>query len=140
MDRDPRERVISVAYYALVPSDKLQLRPSTDADAVGWFDMNDLPELAFDHQEIVDLAHQRLISKLDYSTLAFQFMPREFTLGELQAVYEIILQEQLDKRNFRKSMLALGDIVETGKMKRDGPHRPARLYRLKNPKKVKFLK
>ncbi len=140
VDRDPRERVISVAYYALVPSDKLQLRPSTDADAVGWFDMNDLPELAFDHQEIVDLAHQRLISKLDYSTLAFQFMPREFTLGELQAVYEIILQEQLDKRNFRKSMLALGDIVETGKMKRDGPHRPARLYRLKNPKKVKFLK
>ncbi len=138
--RDPRERVITVAYYALVPSDQLQLQPSTDADAVGWFDLNDLPELAFDHKRIVDMAHRRLVSKLDYSTIAFQFLPGKFTLGELQSVYEIILQEKQDKRNFRKSMLALGDIMETGKLKKDGPHRPAMLYRLKNPKKVKFLK
>lgn len=140
VQRDPRERVITVAYYALVPSGKLVLRAASDADAVGWFAMEDLPGLAFDHADIVGLAHQRLVAKLDYSTIAFQFMPREFTLKELQDVYETILQQEIDKRNFRKSILALGGIIDTGREKRDGPHRPARLYRLKHPGKVEFIK
>jgi 8-oxo-dGTP diphosphatase len=139
-DRDPRERVITVAYYALVPSDKLQLRAATDAEAVGWFSMDELPSLAFDHAEIVNMAHQRLVAKLDYSTIAFAFMPEKFTLSELQEVYEIILQQEMDKRNFRKWVLALEQIEETTEERRGGIHRPARLYRVKQPGKVEIIK
>lgn len=139
-DRDPRERVITVAYYALIPSDKLQLRAATDAEAVGWFGMDELPDLAFDHPEIIAIAHQRLVAKLDYSTIAFQFLGRDFTLSELQSVYEIILREELDKRNFRKWALALEQIEETGRERRDGAHRPAKLYRLKEPGTVAIIK
>ena len=139
-DRDPRERVITVAYYALIPSDKLQLRAATDAEAVGWFGMDELPDLAFDHPDIIAMAHQRLVAKLDYSTIAFQFLGRDFTLSELQSVYEIILREELDKRNFRKWALALEQIEETGRERRDGAHRPAKLYRLKEPGTVAIIK
>lgn len=138
--RDPRERVISVAYYALVPSDRMVLRAATDAEAVGWFALDELPPLAFDHTQILELAHQRLAAKLDYSTIAFQFMAGEFTLSELQEVYEIILREQVDKRNFRKWVLALEQIEETGEERRDGAHRPARLYRARYRDKVEFIK
>jgi 8-oxo-dGTP diphosphatase len=139
-DRDPRERVITVAYYALIPSDKLQLRAATDAEAVGWFGMDELPDLAFDHPDIIAMAHRRLVAKLDYSTIAFQFLGRDFTLSELQSVYEIILREELDKRNFRKWALALEQIEETGRERRDGAHRPAKLYRLKEPGTVAIIK
>ena len=138
--RDPRERVITVAYYALIPSERLQLRAATDAEAVGWFGMDELPELAFDHTDIIAMAHQRLVAKLDYSTIAFQFLGAEFTLSELQSVYEIILREALDKRNFRKWALALDQIEETGRERRDGAHRPAKLYRLKEPGTVAIIK
>lgn len=140
VDRDPRERVITVAYYALIASDQMVLQAATDAEAVGWFAMDDLPALAFDHQQIVDKAHERLVAKLDYSTIAFQFLPREFTLRELQDVYEIILREEMDRRNFRKWALALDQIEETGEMRCDGPHRPAKLYRVINPGKVEIIK
>ena len=106
-DRDPRERVITVAYFALIPSDAIELRAATDAEGVGWFGIHELPELAFDHDEILEMARRRLVAKLDYSTIAFQFMPGEFTLSELQSVYELILGEAVDKRNFRKRILAL---------------------------------
>ena len=102
--------------------------------------MDDLPKLAFDHNKIVQKAKQRLVAKLDYSTLAFQFMPKEFTLTELQEVYETILEEEVDKRNFRKWVLALESIEETDKERRDGRHRPAKLYRLKGPHKVEIIK
>lgn len=140
VNRDPRERVITVAYYALIPSDEVVLQAATDAEAVGWFSMDELPELAFDHQQIVDMAHQRLVAKLDYSTIAFQFMPKEFTLSELQAVYEIILRDVMDRRNFRKWILALEQIEETGEERREGAHRPAKLYRVINPGKVEIIK
>ena len=138
--RDPRERVITVAYYALIPSDQLNLVAASDAEAVGWFAMDELPTLAFDHHGIVSMAHERLAAKLDYSTLAFQFMSAEFTLSDLQLVYEIILQESIDKRNFRKWILAMERIEETGGEKRVGPHRPAKLYRLIEPDKVDIIK
>ncbi len=139
-ERDPRGRVISVAYYALTPADRLQMRALEGAREVRWFTLDRLPPMAFDHAEIVKMAHQRLIAKLDYSTIAFQFMPETFTLGELQTVYEIILREQLDKRNFRKRVLALDRISSTGEQRRNGNHRPARLYRLKFPDKVEIIK
>jgi 8-oxo-dGTP diphosphatase len=139
-DRDPRERVITVAYFALVPSDKLVLRASTDADAVGWFGLDGLPVLAFDHAEIVATARQRLIAKLDYSTIALALMPERFTLSEFQEVYEIILGQRLDKRNFRKRVLALDQIEETDEERRGGVHRPARLYRARDPSTVAIIK
>jgi 8-oxo-dGTP diphosphatase len=130
--RDPRERVISVAYYALVPSERLALRPASDATEAAWFPVADLPPLAFDHDQIISTAHERLVAKLDYSTIAFQFLADTFTLSELQEVYETLVDAELDKRNFRKWALALEQIEETGELRRRGRHRPARVYRLKH--------
>ena len=139
-DRDPRERVITVAYYALIPSDKIELRAASDAEGVSWFGMKELPNLAFDHEDILAMAHQRLVAKLDYSTIAFQFMPGVFTLSELQKVYELISREPVDKRNFRKRILGLNLIKETGKERKTGAHRPAKLYRVKNRNRIDFIK
>lgn len=138
--RDPRERVITVAYYALVPSDRMELRAASDAEGVSWFGIDELPDLAFDHRHILEKAHGRLAAKLDYSTIAFQFMPGVFTLTELQRVYELILRAAVDKRNFRKKILSLGQIEETGEEKREGPHRPAKLYRVIDRSKIAFIK
>lgn len=139
-DRDPRGRVISVAYFALAPSERLQVQAASDASEAAWFPLGALPELAFDHAAIIRLAHERLAAKLDYSTIAFQFMPETFTLGELQRVYEILRQEELDKRNFRKSMLNRSLLEDTGETRRNGNHRPARLYRVKQPGRVEYIK
>jgi len=139
-DRDPRERVITVAYYALIPTDTVEIRAATDAEGVSWFGMHELPNLAFDHQEVLAMAHRRLVDKLDYSTIAFQFMPRQFTLSELQQVYELILGEPLDKRNFRKRILSLGLVKETGKERKAGAHRPAKLYAPVHPDRVDVIK
>ncbi len=139
-DRDPRGRVISVAYYALTPSDRLYIHAASDAKAVAWFALEDLPPVAFDHEKVVNMAHRRLVAKLDYSTIAFQFMPEMFTLSELQAVYQIILGEELDKRNFRKGVLAMSCLEHTSERRRNGNHRPAQLYRLKSPGRVEFIK
>ena len=139
-DRDPRERVITIAYYALIPSDRIVLQAATDAEGVSWFGMEELPELAFDHHEILSLAHERLVAKLDYSTIAFQFMPQAFSLSELQQVYEVILRAPADKRNFRKRILALNLIEPTGAEKREGAHRPAKLYRVIDRSRVDVIK
>ncbi len=139
--RDPRERVISVTYYALVPQDALATpRAASDAAEVGWHAFDDLPPLAFDHTQIAERAHRRLVAKLDYSTIAFQFMPEAFTLSELQCVYEVLRNQPLDKRNFRKRILSLDLIEETGRMRRNGKHRPAREYRVRHPKRVEIIK
>ena len=139
-ERDPRERVISVAYYALVASKRLQLRTDEDSEGVGWYSLDELPELAFDHAQMVETAHQRLAAKLDYSTIAFQFMPELFTLSDLQNVFQIILNRDLDKRNFRKRMRAMEQIRQTSQVQKTGSHRPARLYRVNNPHEVRIIK
>lgn len=139
-NRDPRERIITVAYYALVPIDKLQPKAGSDAAEVEWFALNELPELAFDHAQIIDKARERIAAKARYSTIAFQIMPEEFTLSELQEVYQLLLNEALDKRNFRKWMQSLDCLVDTGKEKRNGLHRPARLFRAKHPNTVEIIK
>lgn len=138
--RDPRERVISVAYYGLVPSESMTLTPDTDATEAAWFALEALPELAFDHRQIVDKARERLAAKLDYSTIAFQFLPPQFTLGELQDVYETIRSEPMDKRNFRKWILGRNLIEETGGERRNGSHRPAKLFRNKHPGRVEIIR
>ncbi len=139
-DRDPRERIISVAYYALAPCEVLSPVAGSDAAEVAWFNLDALPALAFDHQDIIHLAQQRLRAKLDYSTVAFGLMAETFTLGELQKVYETIRGEALDKRNFRKHILALGILAETGASRRVGNHRPAKLYRVARPGAVHYIR
>ncbi|MEX0731462.1 MAG: NUDIX domain-containing protein [Aquisalimonadaceae bacterium] len=138
--RDPRGRVVSVAYYALVPPNRVQLEAMAEDAEREWVPVDNLPELAFDHFAVVSMAHQRLAAKLAYSTIALQFMPEKFTLSELQSVYEIILGESLDKRNFRKRVLALPCIEDTGECFRAGKHRPAKLYRVNTPGRVEIIK
>ena len=137
-DRDPRERVITVAYYALIPSDRLQLKASTDAREARLFSMSDLPQLAFDHAKILRRAHRKLKDRIDDTIIALQLVPESFTLSELQRVHERILGAPLDKRNFRKKVKALDLLTLTGNEKRDGPHRPAKLYRVKDPADVPY--
>ena len=139
-DRDPRERVITVAYYALIPSDQVELRAASDAEGVGWFSVERLPELAFDHPEILETATDRLAAKVEYSTIALQLMPAAFTLTELQNLYEQVRREPIDKRNFRKKILALDVIEATGEERREGPHRPAKLYRVIDRSRVDVIK
>ncbi len=129
-ERDPRTRVITVAYFALARADRLRLRAATDAAAVGWFPAYGPPALAFDHDKILDYAVTRLRYKLEYTALAFELLPEEFTLTELQETYEHILNEELDKRNFRRKVLQANVLEETGRQ-RVGEHRPARLYRFR---------
>ena len=123
-----------------MPADEKDIQAGTDAEGVSWFAMRELPELAFDHGAILDMAYDRLRAKLGYSTIAFQFMPRNFTLTELQHVYEVIQGEPADKRNFRKRILGLDLIEPTGKERRDGPHRPAALYRVRDRKRIDVIK
>lgn len=127
-NRDPRARVITVAYYALVSAEKLHLEAHANAEDVKWFSVNELPELAFDHHEIVQMALAKLKRHLESSSVAFQLLPEKFTLTELQRVYELVLGKPLDKRNFRKKILASDILKDTGETKMEGYHRPAQLY------------
>lgn len=128
-NRDPRTRVITITYFALAPHDVVHHQPGDDAAETGWFSMFDLPALAFDHREILDYALTRLRYKLEYTAVGLRLLPDIFTLSELQRAYETILSEKLDKRNFRRKILASQILEETGKKKRDGEGRPAKLYR-----------
>ncbi|MBL8058441.1 MAG: NUDIX hydrolase [Anaerolineales bacterium] len=127
--RDPRGRVISVAYVALVPAD-VTARAGDDAAQADWHSAHALPALAFDHAEIVQYALQRLRYKLEYTAVGFELLPHEFTLSELQAAYETVLGERLDKRNFRRRLLEAGILEETERYREgESQGRPARLYR-----------
>ncbi|WP_058556805.1 NUDIX domain-containing protein [Thiohalocapsa sp. ML1] len=138
--RDPRERIISVAYLAMAPAATVAVQAGDDAADAAWFRLDALPPLAFDHADIIAKAHRRLVGKLDYSTIAFQFLPETFTLGELQRVYETLVDAEIDKRNFYRWALALEQIEATGELQRRGNHRPARLYRLTDRERVTYLK
>jgi 8-oxo-dGTP diphosphatase len=126
--RDPRGRVITVAYYALIASDKLSLVAGADAAEAQWFPASSVPPLAFDHKSILNYALERLRNKLEYTTVGFQLLPEKFTLGELQAVYEAILGRPLDKRNFRRKLALLGILKPLREWQRTG-RKPARLFR-----------
>jgi len=129
--RDPRTRVITVTYFALVGADKVDPQAADDAEDVCWYSVYDLPSLAFDHAEILDYALTRLRYKLEYSAAGFQLLPKKFTLRELQDAYEIILGTKLDKGNFR-SKLRKTQVVEKVDGYRDTGGRPARLYRFRD--------
>jgi ADP-ribose pyrophosphatase YjhB (NUDIX family) len=126
-DRDPRGRVITVAYFALISADR-KLKAGSDAAEAAWFAMDDLPPLAFDHATILKYALERLRNKLEYTTVGFQLLPEKFTLTELQEVYGAILGKTLDKRNFRRKMSILKILKPLPEYRRGG-QRPAQLYR-----------
>jgi len=130
-NRDPRTRVITVAYFALIPWENLNQPESTKITDLKWPDVSQAPRLAFDHKEILNTAVQRLRAKMNYSNIVYGLLPEQFTLSDLQKMYEIILGSTFDKRNFRKRMLASGLLQETGKKHALGAHRPAMLYQFK---------
>jgi len=126
--RDPRGRVISVSYFALVDAERQRIVAASDAAEAQWRSVFDAPKLAFDHARILDTAVWRLRNKIEWTTVGYELLPKKFTLSELQRVYEIILQRPVDKRNFRKKILAQGQILELNETRSDVAHRPARLY------------
>lgn len=130
-NRDVRSRSISVAYFALI-NEKTGYKVKTTPyyAKIEWIEINKLPELAFDHKKIIEAAYQRLKAKIGYSNIVYSLLEKEFTLSQLQEIYEIILGKELDKRNFRKKMLALNLVTEV-KNKLHGQHRPAQLYRFR---------
>jgi 8-oxo-dGTP diphosphatase len=140
VDRDPRERVVSVAYFSLVNLGDHHVEASTDARDAAWFSVHDVPSLAFDHAEILRMALQRLKGKLRYQPIGFELLPHKFTLSELQHLYELVLERSLDKRNFRKRVLAMDLLIETDEVQQDVAHRAARLYRFDERKYRKLVK
>jgi 8-oxo-dGTP diphosphatase len=129
-ERDPARRVVSASYLALVPNSNIAVNAASRYANVLWFRADKLPPLAYDHDQVGRMALARLRSKLQYTNIVYSLLPKEFTLGELQEVYETILHRRLDRRNFRKKILALGLLKELPK-KRRGTHRPAALYAFK---------
>ncbi|MCW1887096.1 NUDIX hydrolase [Luteolibacter flavescens] len=126
--RDPRGRVVSVAWYALVRPDQHPAKGDTDASEAAWFPIGGLPGLAFDHDHILAAALERLRGKIRYQPVGFELLPRHFTLTQLQALYEAILGRPIDKRNFRKKLLSFDFLTPLDEFT-SGAHRPARLHR-----------
>ncbi|MBA3541210.1 MAG: NUDIX hydrolase [Deltaproteobacteria bacterium] len=140
LDRDPRERIVTVAYFALAKLSDHRIRAATDAMGVGWFALDDLPKLAFDHSEILERAQERLRGKVRYAPVGFELLPQRFSLTQLQRLYEIILGKDLDKRNFRKKILAMDLLVETDEVETGVRHRAARLYKFDRRKYDRLTK
>lgn len=140
LDRDPRERVVTVAYYALVKLSEHKVRAATDAADAAWFGISDLPTLAFDHGRIMEMALERLRGKVRYQPIGFELLPRKFTLTQLQRMYEVILERALDKRNFRKKILGMDLLVELDEVQKDVAHRAARLYKFDDRRYRKLVK
>jgi len=124
--RDPRGRIISIAYFALISAEH-KLKAGTDASDASWWPAQQTPPLAFDHAKILGYALERLRNKLEYTTVGFQLLPSKFTLGELQSVYEAILDKPMDKRNFRRKIAEL-KILKPLKEYRSDVGRPAQLF------------
>jgi 8-oxo-dGTP diphosphatase len=131
--RDPAGRVVSIAYFALVNSNNVKLKPSPKYSAIKWFSVNKIPRLAYDHKEMLNYAFLKLRNKLEYSNVVYSLLPKKFTLTDFQNVYEIIFRRKTDKRNFRKKTLSLDLIKRVGE-KRGESYRPAALYSFKKRK------
>jgi 8-oxo-dGTP diphosphatase len=140
LHRDPRERVVTVAYYALVKLSDHRVRAATDASAAAWFRLSDKPQLAFDHEQILRVAKARLQAKVRYQPLGFELLPPRFTLAQLQSLYEAVLEKPVDKRNFRKKILSMELLEETGEREEGVSHRAARLYRFDRKRYVALEK
>ena len=138
--RDPREHVVSVAYYALVRLSDHRVQAATDARDAAWFAIDDVPSLAFDHQKILKVAHDRLKGKVRYQPIGFELLPSKFPLRMLQHLYEVVLERDLDKRNFRKKILSMDLLKELNEVEQDVSHRAARLYKFDRAKYDRLVK
>jgi 8-oxo-dGTP diphosphatase len=138
--RDPRERVVTVTYYALVKLTDHRVHAATDARSAAWFALGDTPKLAFDHDRILNVAHERLRGKVRYQPIGFELLPPKFTLRQLQHMYEVILDRELDKRNFRKKVQKMDLLIELDEIETDVAHRAARLYRFDKRKYDRLAK
>ncbi len=139
VDRDPRERIVSVAYYALVNLSEHQVQAASDARQAEWFAVAHIPSLAFDHDQVLTRALERLKGKVRYEPIGFELLPKKFTLTQLQNFYEMILGIALDKRNFRKRILSMDLLVALEEVQKDVSHRAARLYQF-DEQKYQLLK
>ena len=127
LNRSPTGRVVSVVYWALVRADEVE--NAEPGENVQWFHADHLPDLAFDHNSIVDYALQRLRTKMEYADIAHSFLGETFTIAQLRAVHEAVLGQKLDAANFRRSVATSPDLVDTGEVLAGTPHRPPKLYR-----------
>jgi 8-oxo-dGTP diphosphatase len=137
--RDPRNHAISVSYFGLVRPKDFQPSADTDADDVAWFNIKKLPKLAFDHRKIIDAAIKRLRGKLKYEPVGFELLDKEFPFSDFEKLYQILLDQDLDRRNFKKKIMALGILEQLDKSIQRPAGRPARLFRF-NKKKYFELK
>ena len=134
IERDPRGRVVAVAYLALVPWERLSSSERADTTETWWSPVEEARKLAYDHDEVLTVAIQRLRSRITYTTLIGKLLPKEFTLTELEHTYESILHTALDKRNFRKKIARLDFITALPHKRKNGAFRPAQLYRMSSEK------
>jgi len=134
LERDPRDRTVTVAYYALINLIEQQIQASTDAREANWFSVHAIPSLAFDHEQILQKAIARLRSKIRYEPIGFELLPKKFTLTQLQKLYETVLARPLDKRNFRKKILSMDLLIDTGEVEQGVSHRAAKLYQFDEDK------
>jgi 8-oxo-dGTP diphosphatase len=140
VNRHPRGRIITVAYYALIRIDgQKELRPGQFAKTALWHSVNDLPQLAFDHTEIFKTGFNKLRRRLSYQPIAYELLPEKFTLTQLQQLYEAILNKKLDKRNFRKKMLSYGFLKELDEKQKNVSFRAAKLYKFDRRKYSKIF-
>ena len=138
VNRDPRGQVISVSYFGTVNPDDMELHPTTDAKAAQWFPIQEIPPLAFDHAQILEVAQARLKAKLNYQPIGFDLLQDKFPFSDLEQLYMTILNRNIDRRNFRKKLLSFGFLEETGDIQKIGSGRPAKLFRF-NTHKYKQL-
>lgn len=132
--RDPRNRVVSVAYFALIDPSSVTVKADSDAENARWFPINEVPQLAFDHNAIIKAAFSRLRAKLEYQPVGFNLLPAEFLFSDLEALYVAISGREIDRRNFRKKIMGFGFLEETGKSIQRGSGRPAMLFRFNKAK------
>lgn len=138
--RDPRGPTITVALFALINSDQSELVATEDAEQAMWWPAYEVPKLGFDHDEIYRIALESLRNAMRTRPLAFELLPKHFTLSQLQHLYEQVFDIEIDKRNFRKKVQKMDFICDTGKKTEGGRHRPAQLYRYDSKRYVKFAK
>jgi 8-oxo-dGTP diphosphatase len=138
VDRDPRGRVITVSYYALVKLSDYKIQAGDDAESAKWFPISQVPPLAFDHDRILRIALNRLRGKIRYQPIGFELLPEKFTMPELQNLYESVLEMQLDRRNFRKKILDTGLLIDHNESMKGVPHKGAKYFSF-NKKKYKEL-
>ena len=137
--RDPRSRVVSVAYFGLIKPSAFKIFASTDAEEVKWFKIAELPSLSFDHADILSLAIERLKGKITYQPIGFELLDTKFPFSDLEKLYTTLLARVIDRRNFRKKILGLNILDELNEKVSKGSGRPAKLFKFNKTRYFKLL-